>query len=85
MFTKLLRPVAVLFRHEGLRILVYLDNWLLIASDPDLLKDQSEYISSTLQSLGFLLNGKKCIMEPSQSIDNFKKHVDQGWSGFESI
>ena len=40
-----------------------------MASDPDLLKDQSEYVSSTLQSLGFLLNGKKCIMEPTQSIE----------------
>ena len=67
-FTKLLRPVAALFRQEGLRILAYLDDWLLIASDPDLLKDQSEYVSSTLQSLGFLLNGKKCIVEPSQRV-----------------
>ena len=31
MFTKLLRPVAALFRQEGLRILVYLDDWLLMA------------------------------------------------------
>ena len=54
---------------EGSEIPVYLDDWLLIASDPHLLKDQSEYISSTLQSLGFLLNAKKCIMEPSQSIE----------------
>ena len=68
-FTKLLHPVAALFRQEGLRILVYLDDWLLMASGPDLLKDQSEYVSSTLQSLGFLLNGKKWIMEPSQSIE----------------
>ena len=68
-FTKILRPVAALFRQEGLKILVYLDDWLLMASNPDLLKDQSEYVSSTLQSLGFLLNGKKCIMEPTQSIE----------------
>ena len=50
-FTKLLRPVAALFRQEGLRILVYLDDWLLMASCPDLLKDQSEYVSSTLHAV----------------------------------
>ena len=68
-FTKLLRPVASLFRQAGLRILVYLDDWLLLASDPDLLKDQGEHVSSNLQSLGFLLNHKKCIMVPTQSIE----------------
>ena len=68
-FTKLLRPVAALFRQAGLRILVYLDDWLLLASDPDLLKDQGEYVSSNLQSLRFLLNHKKCIMVPTQSIE----------------
>ena len=61
MLTKLLHPVAALFRQDGLGILVYLDDWLLMASDPGLLKDQFEYVSSTLHSLGFLLNGKNCI------------------------
>ena len=41
-----------------------------MASDPDLVKDQSEYVSSTLQSLRFLLNGKKCIMVTSESIES---------------
>ena len=58
-----LKRILLTSHLKGLRILVYLDDWLLMASDPDLLKNQSEYVSSTLQSLGFLLNGKKCIMQ----------------------
>jgi hypothetical protein len=70
-FTKLLRPVASLLRQQGIRILIYLDDLLLMASDPVLLKDQTAHVITVLHSLGFVLNNKKCVTEPSQSISSF--------------
>ena len=68
-FTKLLRPIASLLRQQGLRILIYLDDMLLMVSDPGLLRDQMNHVTTLLESLGFVLNHKKCITENTQLIE----------------
>ena len=81
-FTKLLRPVAALFRQAGLRILVYLDDWLLLASDPDLLKDQGEYVSSQRTANLFARTNTGSRVERLQeglgSPLQRERHIDRG-------
>ena len=65
-FTKLLRPIASLLRQQGLRIVIYLDDMLLMASSER--RDEPHNHTPWLL-LGFVLNHKKCITEPTQLIE----------------
>ena len=68
-FTKLLRPVVAFLRQRGVRLVVYLDDFLLMAETQKLLRQQVEMTSSLLTSLGFLLNVKKCSLDPSTRLE----------------
>ena len=68
-FTKLLRPVAAFLRGQGVRLIIYLDDILLMASTPMLLRNHISLTSHVLTHLGFILNQAKCVLEPQQSLD----------------
>ena len=68
-FTKLLRPVAAHLRSQGIRLLIYLDNILLAAQTSVLATHQMLIMTNLLESLGFKLNQKKCILSPSQTLE----------------
>ena len=68
-FTKLLKPIVSFLRSQGVRLLVYIDDILLMASPESLLKEHLALTMNLLKSLGFLLNSKKCITEPSQMME----------------
>ena len=68
-FTKLLKPVAMILRKESIRILIYLDDMLVMAANPSLLKQHLKVVTYLLKHLGFILNQKKCVMTPTQSIE----------------
>ena len=67
-FTKLLKPVAALLRKQGYRIIIYLDDFLLLASSKEEALRLSEMTLSPLQSLGFLMNWTKSTLSPNLSI-----------------
>ena len=48
---------------------VYLDDFILMAETQKLLRQQVEMTSSLLTSLGFLLNVKKCSLNPSTRLE----------------
>ena len=68
-FTKLLKPVAVFLRSQGVRLIIYLDNILLMASTPTLLRSYISLTSHVLTHLGFILNQPKCVLAPRQLLD----------------
>ena len=68
-FTKLLRPVVAFLRQRGVRLVVYLDDILLMAETPELLQQHLQLTTSLLTDLGFLLNLKKCILTPCRRIE----------------
>ena len=55
-FTKLLRPVVVEMRRKGIRLVMYLDNTLVMAQTRESLKEHLSQMASVLQSLGFTVN-----------------------------
>ena len=61
-FTKLLRPVVALLRQRGVKLHVYLDDWLIHADTPE----QAQMTISLLQFLGWIINYKKSDLTPSQ-------------------
>jgi hypothetical protein len=69
-FTKLLKPVVSFLRERGIRLIVYLDDILILnQSLSGILKDLEEVIN-LLEFLGFIINYKKSVVVPQQ-ITNF--------------
>ena len=67
-FTKLLKPVAAYLRSQGIQLVIYLDDLWLCAENKALTSHQVEIAVSLLESLGFLINRTKSVLEPSQSV-----------------
>ena len=68
-FTKFLRLVAAEMRRKGVRLVMYLDDILVMAQTMEGLKEHLSQIASVLQSLGFTLNQQKCVWEPTRRIE----------------
>lgn len=67
-FNKVLRPIISYLREVGLRVTVFVDDFLLAASVAEI-SDFSDQLVHTLQDLGFVINFEKSCLVPSQSID----------------
>ena len=67
-FTKTLRPVAAIVRELGMRVIVYIDDILLMAESKEKLQDQSAGWIYLLDCLGFTINQEKTVLQPSQSL-----------------
>ena len=65
-FTRLVGCVAAFLRQRGLRIFCYLDDWLLVASSPQILRQHLVFLLRTVQGLGFLINWDKSELIPTQ-------------------
>lgn len=63
-------------RERGLRLAMYLDDWLLAAQCPNQLQDHARLLLSHLASLGFTVNWDKSVLVPSQSIEFIGLHLD---------
>ncbi|KAJ8912960.1 hypothetical protein NQ315_000016 [Exocentrus adspersus] len=66
LFTKLLKPVLKSLRKEGLKIVVYLDDWLIIGNTMAECRQATERVVALLHYLGFLVNTEKSQLEPRQ-------------------
>ena len=65
-FTKLLRPVVALLRQQGVKLHVYLDDWLIHADTPEQAQLHAQMTISVLQFLGWIIDYEKSDLTPSQ-------------------
>ena len=65
-FTKILKPVMSQLRMQGLMSVDYLDDILLIGKNYEECFNNVKLTRSLLESLGFVLNEKKCKLSPSK-------------------
>lgn len=68
-FTKLLKPVAAFLRKQAIRIIIYLDDMLIMAGSKEELRAHVELTMALLRHLGFILNAKKCLVEPRREVE----------------
>lgn len=69
-FAKITNWLAHWFRQTtGIKLVVYLDDFLIFHQDPDILKRQGLYVLQKLEDLGWLVNKKKSSLEPSQCLE----------------
>ena len=63
-FTKVFKPIISHLRLPGLRIIIFLDDILLVASSKQKCLDQLQFLRQLITDLGFIVNDKKSQLEP---------------------
>ncbi len=67
-FTKVAETALVPLREQGVRILNYLDDWLILAQSQDQLCEHRDMVLSHLSQLGLQVNWEKSKLSPVQRI-----------------
>ena len=68
-FTKILKPLAAQLRQLGMRLIVYIDDILILAESKELAWEHIIGLIYLLENLGFVINQPKSTLEPTQSIE----------------
>lgn len=61
--------IAEILRSQGVRVIVYLDDFLLASQNRVTLTSQVPKVLDILRSLGWHIKDQKCILEPCQEIE----------------
>ena len=75
-FTKVLKPFAAFFRAKGHRLIVYLDDMLLLEQSYEALLSFTQEAVNLLQNLGFEVNWSKAILTPVQRVEFLGTIID---------
>lgn len=67
-FTKIVSVVAAHLRKQGIRLAVYLDDWLIVDQQKSVLVKNRDTTITLLTSLGFIINTEKSDLMPTQTI-----------------
>ena len=68
-FTKATKPVVTILRTLGMRIIIYIDDILVMAASKELAHEHTECLIFLLENLGFTINRQKSLTDPTQEID----------------
>ena len=68
LFSELVRFLAGIFRKSGIINVIYLDDLLIVADTQEKCRTQTLEVICTLKKLGFTINEKKSVTEPSQKV-----------------
>ena len=68
LFSELVRFLAGIFRKSGIINVIYLDDLLIVADTQEKCRTQTLEVVCTLKKLGFMINEKKSVTEPSQKV-----------------
>ena len=70
-FTKLLWPVVQLLRLQGIKLHVYLNDWLIPSSSVVQARTHADLVLQVLQHLGWVINFSKSNLVPSQQFYSY--------------
>jgi hypothetical protein len=75
-FTKIMRPVLAFMRANGVRLVAYLDDILVIARSAQESRQHTWLLLYLLSTLGFLVYWTKSVLNPSHAIEFLGFHLD---------
>jgi len=76
LFTKILKPVVSFLRRIGIRLIMYLDDCLILNQDQDRLIRDRDTALWVLQMLGFVINWNKSSLIPTRCLEFLGFQVD---------
>ncbi|KAJ8277088.1 hypothetical protein GJAV_G00071350 [Gymnothorax javanicus] len=65
-FSKCVQVALESLQRDGIRILPYLDDWLVCAASPEQAREHAHRLLRHITALGFRLNQRKCKLDPVQ-------------------
>ena len=68
-FTKILKPVVALLRQLGIRLIIYLDDLLIMAQSKENLNCHASTTLHLLENLGFMINYLKSVLIPATKME----------------
>ena len=68
-FTKILKVPILVMRHLMIRVIIYLDDLLILGNNMSEIFMAMDSVIFLLQRLGFVINLKKCVLDPAQEIE----------------
>ncbi len=68
-FTKTLKPVTALLREPGIRLVIYIDDILIMAESTFIAERHTVALVYLLECLGFVVNTKQSVFQPQQSLE----------------
>ena len=68
-FTKLFRPVLALLWKMGMRLVIYIDDIIILNQSRMALLQDTDTVIFSLQCVGFVINWTKSQLEPTQSLE----------------
>ena len=74
-FTKLLKPVVGFLRQNGCRLIIYLDDMLMLHQDRAQLQQMAQLTCQLFESLGLIVNQKKSVLMPTQELEFLGFHL----------
>ena len=81
-FTKILKVVMGFLRKKGLRLIIYLDDILILNTSRERVLADLEVVIELLQRLGFIINWEKSVLEPSQNLEYLGLVIDSNRLSF---
>ncbi len=75
-FTKCMDAALAPLRFQGIRVLNYLDDWLILAHSRELVSRHRDIVLHHIHSLGLRMNAKKSVLFPSQQTVFLGVHLD---------
>jgi hypothetical protein len=75
-FTKLLKPIVSFLRQRGVRLVIYLDDILIIGHSKESAEEAVCQVFHLFVSLGFVIHEEKSIMVPTQSLEYIGLGID---------
>ena len=75
-FTRVMAPVSGFLHQLGIRMLQYLDDWLILASSQEEACWARDKVLSLCQELGIVVNLEKSTLTPSQAIVYLRIRID---------
>ena len=68
-FTKLMKPVVAALRQRGIRLIIYLEDILIMIESYDLALQHAASALNFLEGLGFIVNYQKSQLKPCQELE----------------
>jgi hypothetical protein len=81
-FTKLLKVVLAFLRKQGIRLVVYLDDFLIINESEEGARADLKSTLDILEFLGFLINWEKSITNPANVMEYLGMVIDSNKLSF---